>query len=196
MSKHVGFGLFFAAPLVGVALDRLAGNAKRLSGRRFAAGVAVGLVLVTTGLTQSVRLEHEWPNSNTLVFTLKSLVRPGAGRVLAEEAEVPRSRLSNLVQPWQWSDLHWFEYTNHAGVYLTGRDAYRAAIDERYFDVIELRYGADAATAVAIRDDIARAGGYQLVATIPFRTTYGTGAYSVWRRSDASTPSRPIASVP
>ncbi len=183
LSKHVGFGLFFAAPLVGVALYRLAGRGRRLSGRRFMAGVAVGLVLIVTGLAQSARLENEWPNSNALIVTLRALVRPESGRVLAEEAEVPRYRMRNAVQAWQWTDLHWFEYTNREGVYRVGLDAYRAAIEERYFDVIELRYGADAATAVAIRDDIARAGGYELVATIPFRTSVGSGAYTVWRRS-------------
>ncbi len=186
LAKHVGFGLFFAAPLVGLALVRLAGRAARLSGRRFAAAVAVGLVLVGTGLSQSVRLEREWPNSDRLVATLKSLVRPVSGRVLAEEDEVPRYRLRHLLQPWQWTDLHWFEYTTRGGAHLSGLDAYRAAIDDGYFDVIELRYGADAATAVAIRDDIAQAGGYQLVATLPFQTSYGSGAYSLWRRSTGS----------
>ena len=195
LAKHVGFGLFFAAPLVGRALGDAAGQLDHhLSGPRFATALVVGLVLIATGLTQSSSLSREWPNSDALVVTLKSLVRPGSGRVLAEEAEVPRYRLRRMLQPWQWSDLNWFEYTDHQGVHLTGLDAYRAAIDERYFDVIELRYGPNAGTAVAIRDDIKRAGGYQLVAQLPFTTTLGSGAYSLWRLASPSAPRTEIGS--
>ena len=79
LAKHVGFGLFFAAPLVGRALAGLTGKVNRLSGRRFATGVAVGLLLTTTGFARSSRLVHEWSNSDSLVVTLRSLVRPGSG---------------------------------------------------------------------------------------------------------------------
>ena len=181
LSKHVGFGLFFAAPLAGYALVRIAGDLGGLSGPRFATATAIGLVLIATGLTQSSSLYHEWSDSDSLIYTLKTMVRPGTGRILAEEAEVPRYRLEGLLQPWQWSDLNWFQYTDHTGATLFGLPAYAAAIRDRYFDVIELRYGANAATAWAIRNDINTSGGYQLVATLPFTTSFGTGAYSVYR---------------
>ena len=187
LPKHIGFGMFFAAPLVGRALSRCAGRRfSHLSGRRFAAAVAVGLLLVATGFTQSSSLFHEWSNSDSLVVTLKSMVRPGSGHILAEEAEVPRYRLRGLVDPWQWSDLNWFEYTDQAGVHRAGLDAYQAAIKDRYFDVIVLRYGANAGTAMAVHHDIETSGGYDLVATLPFSTSFGTGAYSVWRVTSAA----------
>jgi len=186
LSKHVGFGLFFAAPLVGRVLGKITERGKHLSGRRFATALAIGLVLTATGLSQSSSLFHEWPNSNSLILTIRSLVHPGTSRILAEEAEVPRYRLRHLLHPWQWTDLNWFEYTDRHGAHLTGVDAYRAAIDDRYFDVVELRYGANATTAIAIANDMKRAGGYQLVARLPFSTTYGSGAYSVWRLATPS----------
>jgi 4-amino-4-deoxy-L-arabinose transferase-like glycosyltransferase len=182
--KHIGFGLFFAAPLAGLALARLVTERRgHFRGSRFAAAVALGVVAIAVALTQSSKLYHDWANSDQLVTALRAVAHPSSGRILAEEAEVPRYRLQGLVADWQWTDLNWFEL-DAGGRHLSGADAYRAAIDAHYFDVVVLRYGANAAMAHVIADEIERVGHYELVAQPPGSNG---SQYSVYRSTAPAT---------
>jgi hypothetical protein len=98
-----------------------------------------------------------------------------------EEPEVPRYYLRRPVEPYQWSSTYWFQYEKDGRV-LTGVDAYRAAIADRHFDLIVLRYGPTAALDTQIDGPLRAEKGYQLIARLPTRTAFGTGYYWVWRR--------------
>jgi hypothetical protein len=63
-----------------------------------------------------------------------------------------------------------------------GEDAYRAAIHEGYFAIIELSYGYNAALAVFIDQQLTATGKYQLIAKIPNSNSYGTGYFWIWRK--------------
>jgi Dolichyl-phosphate-mannose-protein mannosyltransferase len=183
LHKHIAFGMFFAAPVAGYAVARLSGYGRGgLIGQRWMAGLAIVLVVFGLGLRQAQSFYAEWPDSTALVRVLRTQVRPGAGRILAEEAEVPRYYLQDVVSYWQWSHLYWFVYTDKAGQQLTGEAAYTAALSEGYFDLVVLHYGANANLAHAI-DGVLRDGKqYEQIAKLPFETTFGQGYYWVWRK--------------
>ena len=182
LHKHIAFGLFFAAPLAGYALARLTGLGADLIDRRWLSGLAICLLLFGQGLQQAQHLYAEWPDSSKLVQVLRTQVRPGTGRILAEESEVPRYYLQDIVSFWQWTGLYFFEYTDRAGHHLSGIPAYKAAIAEGYFDVVVLRYGPTASTDYAIDSGLRDGRRYSLIAKIPYYTMFGAGDYWVWRR--------------
>jgi hypothetical protein len=184
LQKHVAFGLFFAAPLAGYVVARLGGYSRgAVVGRRWLASLAVCLVLFGWGLRQAQALVAEWPNSDALIQVLLTQVRPGAGHILAEEAEVPRYYLQNIVAWWQWNHLFWFDYTDAAGRHLSGVPAYKAAIAEGYFALVILRYGPNAATAHAIDGGLRHGKRYKLIARVPYYTVYGLGYYWIWHKT-------------
>jgi 4-amino-4-deoxy-L-arabinose transferase-like glycosyltransferase len=183
MPKHIAFGLMFAAPLAGNAITRLSGHGRGSPiGRRWLAGLAVCLLLFSSGLQQAQLLFAEWPNSNGLVHVLRTVTRP-SDHILAEEDEVPRYYLQDITAWWQWNHLFWFQYKNAAGRELIGVDAYRAAIADGYFDTVVLRYGPNVATAHAIDAGLRNGKHYILIAKLPFQTTFGTGYYWVWHKT-------------
>ncbi|MDH6114957.1 4-amino-4-deoxy-L-arabinose transferase-like glycosyltransferase [Kitasatospora sp. MAP12-15] len=180
LHKHVGYGLFFASPMAGYAISRLLGS--RLHDPR-RLGLALGICLVVAGLgiSQSAALFQQWPDATGLVQVLRTQVRPTTGRYLVEESEVPRYYLRDLVQPYQWSGTYYFEYTDKKGQHYTGVPAYKAAIADRYFDLIVLRYGPTAALDRQIDGDLTAGKGYQLIAKVAADSSYGAGTWFVWR---------------
>lgn len=182
LQKHVVFSLLFAAPLAGFAVARLSNRARgAFANRRWVLALAVCLLTFSIGMQQARTLFNEWPNIDPLLQTLLTQVRP-SGRVLAEEMEVPRYYLKNVMSFWQWNQLYWFYYTDAKGQHLTGSDAYKAAIAEGYFDLVVLRYGPNAALDYDIDPGLKDGKRYDLIAKIPNSTFAGPGTYWVWRR--------------
>jgi hypothetical protein len=181
LHKHVAFGFVFLAPLAGLAVARLAASGRPWPGPQFLAGFALIAAIFYSGLGQTDQLYSSWPNSQSLIYVLRTQVRPVTGRYLAEESEVPRYYLRGLIEPYQWSSTYYFEYTKD-GRRLTGIDAYRSAITDRYFDVIVLRYGPTAVLDHQIDGPLRIQKGYELIARLPTNTSFGTGYYWIWRR--------------
>jgi hypothetical protein len=74
LQKHIGFGLFFAAPLAGLGLARLVGD----HFRRPQVGVALWSLVLVLGMAQSQNLYGGWPAAGPLVQALSPHLRPGA----------------------------------------------------------------------------------------------------------------------
>jgi len=185
LHKHIAYGLFFGAPLAGYALARWSGYMTvRNVGKKWTVALTVILLAFGLGLTQARGFYAEWADSDDLIRLLRTQVRPGAGRYLAEESEVMRYYLQDVVYGWQWNQLYWFYYTDKVGQQLQGVPAYHAAIDEGYFDLIILRYGPAVTTAQAVDDRLHGGTNYELIAEIPYYTMFGEGIYWVWRRAE------------
>jgi hypothetical protein len=180
LQKHAGYGLLFAAPLAGHALARMVGAGAR-DPRRLGLALAACLLLTTIGVRQSEQRFHDWPDASPLVSVLRTQARPVTGHYLVEESEVPRYYLRDIVQPYQWTGTYYFEYRTPDGRRLTGVPAYLAAIDARYFDVIALRYGPTAGLDLQIDGALRAHRGYEQIAQVPADSSYGSGAYTVWR---------------
>ncbi len=182
LQKHVVFSMFFAAPLAGFAVSWLSQwLSDKQAARRWLISLTACLLVFSLGFSQAQGLYNEWPSSTALTQLLLTQVRP-TGRLLAEESEVPRYYLQNVVNFWQWNQLYWFYYTDKQGRHLTGVAAYRAAIADGYFDLVILRYGPNLDVAHQIDSGLLHGTQYELISKLPFSTSFGTGAYWVWRR--------------
>jgi 4-amino-4-deoxy-L-arabinose transferase-like glycosyltransferase len=177
LQKHVGFGLFFAAPLAGFGLIRITGDYFR----RPHIGIAVWCVALTLGLTQSYQLYHEWPPSGQFVTAFGRYLKPNA-QYLVEVPEVPIYYLETRpdAQPDQFTSTYFISYTTAQGQMLAGNAGFAAAIRAGYFQVVayngDITPAADQAIAQALRSSRS----YRLAAVVPITDSYGPSAYDIW----------------
>jgi 4-amino-4-deoxy-L-arabinose transferase-like glycosyltransferase len=167
LQKHVVFGAWFAAVAAGYALARLS---RVDPGIGWAPVMALPIAASTLfgSIGQADALFRVWPNSADVISVLRSAVRSHPGNFLAEDFDVEAYYLRTEV-PWQrWSSTYYFSYPG-AGV---GPAAYRAAITQHYFSLVILQFGDTAAMDRQIVADMARAGGYHVIAK--------TGPFTIW----------------
>jgi hypothetical protein len=167
LQKHVVFGAWFAAIAAGYALARLS---RVDPGVGWAPVMALPIAASTLfgSIGQADALYRVWPDSAGVISVLESAVRAHPGNFLAEDFDVEAYYLRTEV-PWQrWSSTYYFSYPG-AGV---GPAAYRAAISQHYFSLVILQFGDTAATDRQIVADMARAGGYHVLAK--------TGPFTIW----------------
>ncbi len=183
LAKHLGFSMFFVMPVAGCVLARLSGFRQRISsyGRYLFSGLAICLMLFLFLTPQATFMYQSWPPTNDLTHALKTLVRQGNGHYLAEQYEVSRYNLENETYNWQWVGLQFFQYTDKQGNYYFGNPAYVKAINDGYFDVIQLNYGYNAPTADVVANAIIQSHKYDLIEKIPYTDAYGTGYFWIWR---------------
>ncbi len=193
LDKHMAFSIFFIMPLAGYALSTLSGywsgrTVRRVSqgigrpGRYWLAGLSLCLVMFMIGVQQAQIDYNGWANSSSLTYFLHTQVYPNSGRYLAEDYDVERYSMQDVTSSWQWSSLDFYQYTNKQHQLLVGPPAYKAAIDDGYFDLVELSYGYDAATAQLVFQDIRTSGRYDLIARIIYYNEYGKGYFWIWRK--------------
>jgi hypothetical protein len=144
--------------------------------------VALCLLTFPLGLQQAQNLYESWPSSTQLTTFLRPRVQAGSGHYLAEDFEVLRYYLKNETDTWQWSSLDYFVYTDKEKQNLSGEAAYKAAIQEGYFNLIELSYGYHASLAIQISQSLIASQYYDLIARIPFHDSYGDGYFWVWSK--------------
>ena len=131
--KHIGFGLFFAAPMAGVGLARIIGD----HFRRAQLGVAVWGLCLMLGMVQANDIFNSWANARPLVAELSRYLQPGA-HYLVEAAEVPTYYLRRNpdAKASQFVTTYFISYTGQNGITLTGDAGFEAAVRQGYFHVI------------------------------------------------------------
>ena len=186
--KHVGYGAWFSAVLVG---GFLAGRprslarpaAGRMSGGLQVARLTIGIVAVVgVGVTGVIATSHHfrgWQNADANVAALRALETP-TGRYLVEDPTVPSYYLRTSSSWQQWHNTEYLNYPERGGKQLTGPDAYAAAIKNRYFSVIDLAFGDTASSDEMIVADIERYNTYRLAKIIPFTVFGGLGEFEIW----------------
>ncbi len=183
LDKHLAFSMFFLAPLAGFAIAFLIGLWLKRSVRLFwFTALALCLLTLPLGLQQARFLYGGWPSSTQLTTFLRPRVQLGMGHYLAEDFDVLRYNLQNETDIWQWSSLDYFVYTDNQKHDLSGEAAYKAAIQEGYFDLIELSYGYHTPLAMQINQTLTASKLYDLVAKIPIHNSYGQGYFWVWSK--------------
>jgi hypothetical protein len=162
--KHIGFGLFFAAPLAGVGLARVVGD----HFRRAQVGIAIWGTTLALGMTQANNLFNAWPDSSTFVADMSAHLRPGA-RYLVEVDEVPIYYLRHHsdAQPDQFTSTYFIGYADQHGQYLTGNAAYVAAIKAGYFQMVGYNYQTTPSVDAVLAKALATSSRYRLAAAIP-----------------------------
>ncbi len=181
--KHIGFGLFFAAPMAGVGLARILGD----HFRRPQLGIAVWGVAILLGMTQAAALFGGWGDSTGYVQAFARYLRPGA-QYLVEVPEVPIYYLEGRkdAQAGQFSSTFTLTYQNPQGVVLTGATAYEAAIKNNFFQVVAIEGLTTPGTDNAITSELKKNRDYRLATVVKDDTKYHTGAYSIWVRKTTS----------
>lgn len=183
LDKHMAFGIFFIAPLAGYAVAYISGYRQSLfKGRYWLAGLAICLIMSSIGTQQAQSIYAQWASSRDETYLLRTQVRPGGGRYLAEEYDVCRYYLQDTTYSWQWSSLDFFTYTDKQKHQLVGKAAYTAAIQDGYFDLVELNFGYNASLAASIDSDLKASKKYDMIARIPYHNAYGNGFYWIWRK--------------
>jgi hypothetical protein len=131
--KHIGFGLFFAAPFAGIGLARIIGD----HFRRAQVGIAIWGAALVIGMTQANNLFNAWPDSSAFTRVMAQHLAPRA-HYLVEVDEVPIYYLRGHrdAQPGQFTSTYFIGYFGRQHKYLTGNAGYIAAIKAGYFRVV------------------------------------------------------------
>jgi 4-amino-4-deoxy-L-arabinose transferase-like glycosyltransferase len=133
LDTHIGFGVFFAAPMAGAGLARLVGD----HFRRAQVGIVVWAAALILGLGQASQLFGSWPDSGPLVSELTRYLRPGA-RYLVEDDSIPIYYLMGRAdaQADQFTSTYGMVYRTARGQLLSGTQGFLAAMRAGYFRVI------------------------------------------------------------
>jgi Dolichyl-phosphate-mannose-protein mannosyltransferase len=168
LQKHVGFGLLFAAPIIGFGLAWIIGD----HFRRTQIGVAVAGAALAVGMVQADNLFHAWSNTSVLVADMTHYLRPGA-HYLVEVDEVPIYYLRNHAdaQPDQFTSTYFSGYTTKQGQFLTGNAGFVAAIQAGYYQMIVFDYSTTPSADTAIARALAANPDYRLAEAIPIGNT-------------------------
>jgi len=127
--QHSVFALLFLLPTIGIASGSLINKYK------YPAVLAIGLFIFLNFIISMPKvkaLETFWPNTNEAVKFLRSDVVPG-DQVLAESEDSIALGLSNKLPQENIEGPFDFTYRN-----LKGVDAYQSAVNDGYFNYIEL----------------------------------------------------------
>ncbi len=183
LEKHLGYSMFFVMPVAGYVLASLSGFRRAFSpGRYWLAGVATCLMLFLVGTGVAQNLYSRWPSATGLTYAFQTQVRLGSGRYLVEQVEVLRYYLRDDAYSWQWTGPYFFEYTDKQGHYYVGNEAYVRAVNDGYFDLIELNFGASVQVDLLIAQAIEHSKKYVLIDQIPNSDSYGTSYFFIWRK--------------
>ena len=184
--KHIGFGLFFAAPMAGLGLARLLGD----HFRRPHIAVGVWSVALVLGLVQSSHLYQVWPNSTQFVQAFSRYLKPHA-RYLVEVPEVPIYYLLGDAdaQPGQFTSTFYINYRNSKGVLLTGTVGFTAAVDAGYFNVVAYNNEITGAADAVLAQALSASKDYYLAAEIHITDVFGPGDYFIWVKGHQPTVS-------
>jgi 4-amino-4-deoxy-L-arabinose transferase-like glycosyltransferase len=184
--KHVGFGLFFAAPMAGLGLARLLGD----HFRRPHFPVAVWALALALGMVQSQQLFDSWPSSDLFVRTFSGYLQPNA-RYLVEVPEVAIYYLHERpdAQPRQFTSTYVITFVNNKGVVLTGTTGFTAAVQTGFFQVIAVSNQVTQANDQALLTALEKSPDYYYAASVPISDRFGPGDYQIWVKGHA--PKRP-----
>jgi 4-amino-4-deoxy-L-arabinose transferase-like glycosyltransferase len=164
LQKHVTFGAWFAAIAVGYGLSRAAD----MTGAKIRRLLAVTVIAVLwLGVPQAATLFTWWPNSANMTHELSIALSRSKCPCLLAEDNVASYYLPRQMGAAVPADLYGFSYyDNSTRKELTGFPAYKLAIKDGYFGVIETDAAEDPAADTIIVQALVDARDYTLLATI------------------------------
>lgn len=173
--KHIGFGLFFAAPMAGVGLARIIGD----HFRRAQVGVAIWGLSLMLGMVQANDIFNSWADSRPLVAELSRYLEPGA-HYLVEAAEVPTYYLRGNpdAKATQFVSTYYISYTGQNGITMHGDAGFEEAVRQGYFHVIAYDDTATAPLDNILARMLKADSSYRLAAALP--NSDGVGTYYIW----------------
>jgi Dolichyl-phosphate-mannose-protein mannosyltransferase len=183
--EHIGFGLFFAAPMAGLGVARGLGD----HFRRPHFPVAVWCLALVLGMLQSAQFFKDWPTSSRFVSAFATYLQPGA-RYLVEVPQVPVYYLSNRsdAQPSQFSSTAGISFTvtqKKAKKVETGPAAFTAAVKAGYYQVIAFNDSVNPANDTTLTNALQNSKTYYLARAITADDGTGEVTYQIWVKGKA-----------
>jgi 4-amino-4-deoxy-L-arabinose transferase-like glycosyltransferase len=178
LHKHVVFGAWFAAIAAGYALDHVL-QVNWAKTRIVVAAVLVFLAL--TGAMEASALDRQWPNAARMAAGMSRVVEPGDHNYLIEESSVAEYYLYPRLKPTDVNNTWYFAYRTPEGKNLTGMNAYRCAIQNHYFEAVELDYSLTRQTSKQIAAMLRQHGSYRLMESFTYSYAFGHSSFQIWR---------------
>jgi 4-amino-4-deoxy-L-arabinose transferase-like glycosyltransferase len=173
LSKHVAFGIVFAAPLIGSLLAWMITRSKWLG---VPVTVAVAAAMLAYGTSHAEQFLTTWVDDREIVAQLREEIAISPRKaILGEEPSAQRYALRAVTAPEQWNDTFSLLYGNKKGF-----EAYREAIDQTHFGTIYLTL--NTANGKKINEYLTYSDTpYRLSKKLPFyRHGQHAGQYLVW----------------
>jgi hypothetical protein len=198
--KHVDFGAWFACIMGGYLLGEWSAGLRQagadeprepsagpieVTARRSRALALSTAVVLLAGISSTKTIGAEyggWPNSRPVMAALSRLLKP-ADYYLIEDPSLVTYYLRSQIAFLHVDSTFGFSYTDpQTGQRLINDPAYALAIKEGYFAAVVIRFGATAALDRMLVRDMVGSRDYRLTEVVPYRTSYGPGAYQIWTR--------------
>jgi len=174
LNRHVGYGLLFAAPMMGIGLARIIAD----HFRRIQIGIAVWIVLLVFGVQQATVQYTSWLDLTPVNNALAAYYHPG-DRVLVDVYEPPIYYLHAWDDWSNWTSGFSMRYRAASGKVLWGEQAYEQAVKDGYFDVIATdKSNGTTISYTKLMNVISASNKYRLVAVLPMGAH--TAPYYVW----------------
>jgi hypothetical protein len=203
--KHVDYGAWFACIVVGYLLGEWSpgparartrgtraastGAGERGGDRGWALALSAAVALVA-GISSAKTTGAEyagWPNSRPIITALSRVLRP-ADYYLIEDPSLVTYYLRSEIPFVHVDSTFGFSYADPGtGRALVDGPAYALAIKQGYFAAVVLRFGATAGRDHQLVRDMRADNDYRLAEVVPYRTSYGPGAYQIWVRAPSRT---------
>jgi Dolichyl-phosphate-mannose-protein mannosyltransferase len=165
--KHIGFGLFFAAPMAGFGLARLMGDYFR----RPHIGIGLWSLGLVLGMVQSGLLYQEWPSSAGLTAAFATHLKPQANYLVeAPEAVIYYLQGRSDAQPKQFT-------STYSVAPLTSPANFAAAVKNGQFQVIAYDGDVTPANDQALATALAADKSYYLASKVYIGVSFGAGQY-------------------
>lgn len=134
LDKHLYLTVIFLSVIVGYGVSIILANKNKII-RLVALGIlpVIAGVYMLTGYRDLAAHEHEWKNSTPTQEYLRARVKPG-DKILTEEGSAIALGLYDIIFPPK--SIVTFDWIDYSG--MSGDKAYYKAVDEGYFDYIEL----------------------------------------------------------
>lgn len=131
LSKHVGFGIIFAAPLIGSLFAWLLKRSKWVG---VPVTIAAAAVLMASGTKYSEQFLTTWVDDRAMIAQLREELALSPDKaILGEEPSAQRYALRSITAPEQWNDTFVLLYGGK-----TGDAAYHEAINQSHYGTIYL----------------------------------------------------------
>jgi 4-amino-4-deoxy-L-arabinose transferase-like glycosyltransferase len=180
--KHVGYGAWFACLVAGFGLNTLARavEARRAGNARMASVLLVSLLVVSGAVFSSAQFAA-WPDSAQMIRGLAPVIDRTGCPCLVAENDVVHYYLTQQTRHDAFTTVFVMKYRDD-GHELSGVSAYRAAIHDHYFRLVEIDPSEMPALYLAI---------VHVLSASPYRRTVTTSSnvvgepFEIWIRDSA-----------
>jgi Dolichyl-phosphate-mannose-protein mannosyltransferase len=180
LHKHVAFGAWFAAIAAGALLAGVSGR-RLVTVWRWLPPLTLLFVLGVVGRAQAQSLYRGWPDSRSLISTLKPYVDDTTKPVLMDDSDIGKYYLQGDIAPSRWSGTYFLQEElpgQHKSLF--GLPAYRYAIAHDIFGVVALNFGVQRYTDLTISGAISHNPRYHYVGEVDGHDSYGSDTFRVW----------------